>query len=64
MAPVDFPVWLVESQTILATRTICGDEKALDIGDEFLSEDALQRLAERHSQQVASMMEQRDRADD
>lgn len=59
MVPVDLPVWFVESQTILATRTICGDEKTLDMGDEYLSESIRHRLAERHSRQVASMVEQR-----
>lgn len=59
MAPVDLPVWFVESQTILATRTICGDEKTLDMGDEYLSESARQRLAERHPCQVSSMIEGR-----
>lgn len=59
MAPVDLPVWFVESQTILATRTLCGDEKTLDIGDEYLPDSTQQRLAERHTRQVSSMVEQR-----
>lgn len=59
MAPVDLPVWLLESQTILATRTICGDETTINIGDEYLPNSTQQRLAERHSRQVSSMIEQR-----
>lgn len=59
MAPVDLPVWFLESQTILATRTICGDERTLEFGDEYLPESTRRRLAERHSRQVSSMVEQR-----
>lgn len=64
MSGADLPVWFVESQMILATRTVCGDEKALDLGGEYLTEDAMQRLAERHSRQISSMVESRDRRED
>lgn len=57
MTPVELPVWAVESSAILVARNACGDETALTLGQETLPEDAQQRLAERHSHQVSSMME-------
>lgn len=59
MNPVELPVWAVESSALLIARSACGDEKALTIGERTLTEDAQQRLAERHSNQVSSMMETR-----
>ena len=59
MNPVELPVWAVESSALLVARSACGDEAALDIGERTLPDDAQQRLAERHSNQVSSMIEKR-----
>lgn len=59
MAIVDLPVWAVESSAILIARSAYGDERVLSIGRETLPEDAQQRLTERHSHQVSSMLETR-----
>ena len=58
------PLWGVESSTILLSRLVCGDETTLDLGDRFLTQDHQEALAERHSNQVASMMESRVGSDD
>lgn len=55
--PLALPLWPVECSTILLSRCVCGDEATVDLGDRFLSRDRQQAIAERHSSQVASMME-------
>lgn len=53
------PTQLVESTSILLSRSTLGDETTLDASEKFLSEDYRQKLAQRHSHQVSAMLETR-----
>lgn len=53
------PLWGVECSTILLSRFACGDETTLDVADRYLTEDSQESIAERHSNQVSSMLESR-----
>lgn len=55
---------ILEGTVILCTRTACGDETALEVGEQMLTDDAQERIAGCHSHQVGSMMETRTGFDD
>ena len=59
MSFLALPLWAIESTALLVTRTACGDETTLDVGEKLLTEDAQEAVADRNPNQVASMLETR-----
>lgn len=53
---LDFPCWFAESNAIFLGRVTLGDDKMMELADDMDAKD-LMYLAERHPNQVASIIE-------